>query len=72
MLLLIRHALQTLCIYTKNSLPKVQFNNLFDELQLLFNYFLTALSPPAIKCFNGFCMLEKEEGFAKDGVYKAR
>ena len=38
MLLLLRHALQTLYIHTQNSLPEVYFNNLFAELQLLFNY----------------------------------
>ena len=58
-------------MYTKTSLPKVYFKNLFTESQLLFNYFYTTLSPAAVRCFNGFSMHAKEEGFAKDGVCKA-
>ena len=69
-LLIVRHALQTLYIYTTNLFPGVHFNNLFAELQL-FNYSFTTLSPAA-RCLKGFRMHAKEEGFAKDGVYKAR
>ena len=72
MLLLRRHASQTQHIYTKNSLPEGHFKHLFAELQLLFNHFFITLSPATTRCFNGFCMHAKKEGFAKDGVYKVR
>ena len=55
--------------YAKISLPGLHINNLFAELQLLFNCFFITLSPAA-GCFDGFCKHAIEEGLAKDGVYK--
>ena len=69
--LLARNILQTLHAYAKYSLPEVDFNNLFCRIIIIVFYFFTTLSTVA-RCFDGFCMRAKTEGFSKDEVYKTR